>query len=154
YLDYTDDWSGNGFAQRRASILRSTSPRSKVTITGLINKTYDYQWGDFDLSAYGKVEDYSSDYARKCMLFNTSTGSCLNTQQKQIDELYKRLETTCTKMRAKGIHIYFILFALASHPDKANAVAHFQSCVGTGGKFYDAVTGTDLTDAFSDIAVR
>jgi hypothetical protein len=70
------------------------------------------------------------------------------------DELTRRLLLTCTNMKARGIRIFFILFAIADNPQKAAAEAAFNSCVGGNGGVYDAANAADLNSAFQAIAIR
>lgn len=70
------------------------------------------------------------------------------------DELTRRLLTTCANMRANDVRIFFILFAIDDNPQKAAALAAFNSCVGTDGAVYDASDGTALNNAFNAIGSR
>jgi len=70
------------------------------------------------------------------------------------DELTTRLLRTCTNMKAVGVRIFFILFAIDDNPQKTAALAAFNSCVGTEGAVYDAADATALNNAFNAIASR
>jgi hypothetical protein len=70
------------------------------------------------------------------------------------NELTNRLLQTCTNMRANNVRIFFILFAIDDNPQKAAALAAFNTCVGSTGAVYDATDATTLNAAFQAIAVR
>lgn len=70
------------------------------------------------------------------------------------DELTRRLLVTCSNMRAKGIRIFFILFAINDNPQKTAALSAFRSCVGVDGDVYDAADGASLNNAFTAIALK
>lgn len=70
------------------------------------------------------------------------------------DELTRRLLVTCSNMRARNIRIFFILFDINNNPQKASAMAAFNSCVGSDGAVYDASDGAALNNAFSAIAIK
>lgn len=66
----------------------------------------------------------------------------------QSAESYYYFDNLCTAAKANGITIYTVGFDLNS-PD---ALAHLQSCATSPAHFYDAKTGSQLKDAFKDIA--
>jgi hypothetical protein len=88
--------------------------------------------------------------------FDTTSSSTCNTNCSILDT---RLQQVCTNMKNAGISIYTIGLGAAG---SSNSV--LQNCAGQGvlpggslsgvGKFISAPTGTDLSSAFSQIAVE
>lgn len=70
------------------------------------------------------------------------------------DELTRRLLVTCANMRAHNIRIFFVLFDIAANPQRAAALAAFNTCVGNLGAVYNADNPTELNQAFQAIAGR
>ncbi len=68
-------------------------------------------------------------------------------------ELQSRLLKTCQNMVDKGIRIYFILFDIDDNPQKASAMAAFNTCVSNLGGVYDASSPAQLNNAFQNIAI-
>jgi Flp pilus assembly protein TadG len=114
---------------------------------------YHQSWFDLDGSAYGT--------SYNCKLRNPDNSSqCAYTKKTNIGgvqypqyylDLEKRLMQTCTNIKAAGVRIYFILFAVGDHPYRERAVSKFKECVGTSGGYYEAADTETLRDAFTDI---
>lgn len=101
-----------------------------------------------------------------CMIRN-SAGECLASStllygltraQSMIgpyyDELMSRLVTTCNNMRADGVRVFFILFAINDNPQKASTMTALNKCIGSSGKLYDAADADQLNSAFADILAQ
>lgn len=70
------------------------------------------------------------------------------------DELLSRLVTTCTNMRAHGVRVFFILFAVNDNPQKASTTKALTDCIDTSGKVYNAADAAELKSAFADILAQ
>lgn len=101
-----------------------------------------------------------------CMIRN-SAGACVGTNFNPwapnyrdalvgpyYNELLSRLVTTCNNMRAEGVRVFFILFALNDNPQKASTMSALTSCIGSTGKVYDAADAAELNSAFADILAQ
>lgn len=118
-----------------------------------LNIDYDQTNFDLDSSAYGATY--------LCRLRTTDgSNACAYTKKRSIGgvqypeyylDLEQRLITTCNNIRANGVYIYFILFAVDSHPYKERAVSKFKECVGNAGGYYEAADRDTLREAFKDI---
>lgn len=102
-----------------------------------------------------KPSDYNDPKVNKSILimtdgvFNTSYKSGPTTDPTvQITESYEQFESLCTNMKAKGITVYTVGFAL----DDPRATEELKACASSDDKFFDAKTGTQLKSAFKKIA--
>ena len=103
-----------------------------------------------DLNAQGKPK------LRKISILMTDGG--YNTfrgwKGQDINVLSANAKQLCTNMKAKGIEIYTVGFALDSLPaaEKAVATDLLQSCGSDVKHFYNSVNAQELKDAFKNIA--
>jgi len=143
-------------------IQRSTDfdPQGQTNATILIEWNGDAKWRidhkDYDSTAYGRLTDgwfYKNGNSSVITFGTTATDEATNGPP-AYQELNRRLKATCDKIRAKGIKIFLIAFAVQSSSVKDSANSAFNYCVGSTGKYYDAVDEDSLTDAFKDIAAQ
>jgi Flp pilus assembly protein TadG len=75
-------------------------------------------------------------------------------KDQNIDDVSAAAVQMCTNMKAKGIEIYTVGFALASLPatEKATATSTLQSCGTTVDHFYNSLDATQLKTAFKEIS--
>lgn len=114
-------------------------------------------WGRYLLSpAWSSILPADSaprafnDAVRKTMIimtdgeFNTAyTGGA-----DAIAESYLYFDNLCAAAKADGVDVYTVGFDL----NDPAALAHLESCASAPAQFYDAKTGSQLKDAFKDIA--
>jgi hypothetical protein len=94
------------------------------------------------ISAYG--------YAREQRM-----GVGIDTADEMLTEMNRKLLRICTRMKQKGILVYAITFGLSdSDPDELATKNTFRACANESAApyYFDAPSGSDLEDAFKDIA--
>ena len=100
---------------------------------------------------------YGSDGVNKSMIimtdgiFNTSylSGSATSAAA-QADESYAQFDALCDGIKAKGIQVFTVGFAL----NDARALSELANCASSPGTFFDAQTGADLKASFHSIAQK
>lgn len=77
------------------------------------------------------------------------------TRAATIDHLARRFAKTCEAMKADGIEIYTIAFALNNDTEGNNTREMFRTCASDRNThFFSAATGADLNNAFVTIAAE
>lgn len=72
-----------------------------------------------------------------------------------LDTMPLRFNKTCQAMKAEGIEIYTIAFALANNADGNTTREMFRTCAtNRNTHFFEATNGTDLDSAFQTIAME
>lgn len=66
----------------------------------------------------------------------------------QANESYAQFDALCSGMKAKGINVFTVGFALSN----TRALAELKACASRPTNFFDAKTGNELSRAFKDIA--
>jgi hypothetical protein len=84
-------------------------------------------------------------------VFNTSYQSGGSTSSTtQADESYAQFDSLCNGIKASGIRVFTVGFAL----NDPRALAALSSCATDKSTYFDAKTGNDLKDAFHSIAQK
>lgn len=153
---------GLNYIQRYQDVASNANP-SYTTLIGWNDGAYSSNYNsyridhrDYDNTAYGRLMDkwlYKNSNGA-LIAFNSTATDESTKGPPAYQELNRRLLATCSNIRAKGIKIYLIAFAIDASPVKADAVGNFNTCVGSTGKFYDAVNENELKEAFKDIAAQ
>jgi hypothetical protein len=102
--------------------------------------------GDNNLFDKGGT-DATSDYTAYGRLSDNELGTTSSTEAKT--EVNERMEEICTAMKEKGITIYTVTFA--SNINETTK-GYYERCASDPGKYYDAPTQEDLSEAFETIA--
>ena len=84
-------------------------------------------------------------------IFNTSylSGSATSAAA-QADESYAQFDALCDGIKAQGIQVFTVGFAL----NDARALSELANCASSPGTFFDAQTGADLKASFHSIAQK
>lgn len=88
--------------------------------------------------------EYNTEYDANGIMTSTSGARAVNTAS---DTQARKL---CNGMKQQGIEVYTVGFAL----DNANAVSTLQECASSASTAYLAEDGTQLRNAFRDIAIK
>lgn len=84
-------------------------------------------------------------------VYNTAAGKQNGDYSSQAETISDNAVSICTNMKAEGIIVYSVGFALGGNE---LATSTLRNCATSEGHFYDTTTGDELRQAFRDIALK